>query len=181
MSDNALTPSILNELRALRHEVALLKRTPRWRSQAFPTVPLGVVQDFGFTSFNTTSFLDFFRADVNLTAPILQYDIQVTNTYETTAVTSIEWQISAQGYFDTGSGPFTPVVVVDSGSATAAELTAGSGFKQFQGRVDVTDPSFLGPEALFRMVRFDFECKRTGGSGDGAALRMVHPPILRIS
>lgn len=169
-------PDLVTEVLALRKEVELLKRAPRWRGAVLPAVPLQAVRDFGFTSLDTTSYADFFRADVLLTAPILDYDIQTWNFWESSAVTSIEWRITAGAYFDDGS-PFSTVTVA-SGSSSAATWSGGA--EQFSAQVDVTSASLLGPAALFRLVRFDFECKRTGGSGDGAALRLVRPPILRI-
>lgn len=178
MGDQALTPNLVDEIAALKAEVALLKRAPRWRGQTFPVVPLGAVRDFGFTSIDSTTFVDLFRADVLLTAPILEYDIQTANRYESTPVTSIEWQITAQAYIVEGTGFKSPVTVA-SGSSDSGSWD-GSGDEQFSDTVELTTSALLGPEALFRLVRFDFECKRTGGSGDGAALRMVRPPILRI-
>jgi len=178
MVDKALQPNLMDEIRTLRKELDLLKRVPRWYEQAFPTVPLGAVRDFGFTSLDSTSFVDLFRADVLATAPLLDYDIQTTTRYESTAVTSIEWQITGTVYFIDGDTPVTTAVLAsgDSDSGT----WDGSGDEQFQGSVDITDSSLLGPGAMFRLIRFDFEAKRTGGSGDGAALRMVRPPILRL-
>lgn len=170
---------LLTEVQDLRAEIELLKSAPRYRGTVLPSVPLGAVRDFGYTSLDATSFADFFRVDALLTAPILEYDLQTTNFYESTPVTSIEWQISAQGYFseDGTTSGFTSFVVLASGSSSASTWSGGA--EQFQGQVDVTDPSLLGPAALYRTVRFDFECKRTGGSGDGAALRFVRPALLK--
>jgi len=166
-------PDLIQEIQALREELDLLTATTRWRGVTFPSVSLGVQRDFSFTSFDTTSFLDFFRSDVLLTAPLLDYDLQTWNFWEATAVTSIEWQITASHYFDPGV-PVTTAVV-----ASGQSLAPGDA-EQFQGTVDISDPSNLGPAALFRFVRFDLEAKRTGGSGEGAAIRWVRPPILRI-
>jgi hypothetical protein len=167
-------PSLVGEIQSLREEIELLKAAPRWRTVTFPAVPLGNPENQGFNTIDTTTYEDFFRADVLLTAPILNYDIQVSNAWETTAVTSIEWRIQAGAYFTDGS-PFS-FVTVDSGQW----LAAAPAITQFSDFVDLTDPSLLGPAALFRLVRIDFEAKRTGGSGPGAGLRLVRPPILRI-
>ena len=171
MVDSSLPPDIMDEIRALRTEVELLKRAPRWRGAVLPFVVLGAVRDFGFTSFDVTEFADFFRCDTVITAPIFDYDIQTTDFYATTTPTSVDWQITATPYFDPGGGDFSPVVIASGTSA---------GTTQFSGTVDLLDPAALGPAAMFRFARFDFECKRTGGSGDGAALRLVRPPLLRL-
>ena len=169
--DSTLTPNLIDEITKLRREVDLLKSTNRWRATVMPFVPLGAVRDFGFTSLDAASYTDLFRCDTLVTAPVLDYDIQTTDVYASSVPTSVDWRITGTVYFTESGGDFATVVLA-SGS--------GSGTPQYQGSVDLLDPSALGPEAMFRLTRFDFECKRTGGSGDGAALRLVRPPLLRL-
>ena len=177
MAEQSLTPNLMDEFNALKQRVKLLESAPRWRSNVIPWVYTnGAVRDFGFTSLDTTTFNDVFRVDCVLTAPILDYDLQTWNNWESTAVTSIEWQISCTVYFIDGDTPVTGPTVVASGDSDSGTWSGGA--EQFQGSANIVD--FMGPGAMLRMCRFDVQIKRTGGSGDGAAIRLVRPLQLRL-
>lgn len=164
MIDPALPPDFIAYVKDLEARITAMERSPRVEAQAFPAVILGAVRDFGFSTIDTTTYSDLFRADVYLTAPILAYDVQLTHV-SGVVPTSIEWQITLHEYF---SGGTTAVVAGGSG-------TIGT---QFQGRVNLLD--FVSVKNMNRLVRFDVEAKRTGGTGD-IGIRLVRPLILRTS
>lgn len=161
-TEPTLSPDVLTDVQRIRQRITDLERSPRYSPRVVASVPLGVRQNSGFETADSTSFVDLFRADVFLTAPILDYDIQLGDFG--TGVTSIEWQISA--HFD------AQVTVVASGT--------GVGTNQFTGKVDMLDASVLGIAARDQLVRIDVEAKRTGGSGQ-AGLRLLRPLAIRIS
>jgi len=160
--DQALTPTLGSDLMALERRITNLERLRQYRPVAVATVITGgAVRDFGFASLNTTSYADVFRADAYCTAPVLDYDLQISDTYGT-SITSIEWQIEA--------------TIISDGSFTTLASGTGTGTDQFMGQVDILE--LMGEEVLNKFLRFDIEIKRTGGSGD-AAIRPTRPMLLR--
>lgn len=158
-----LPPNIIDHIQELEERVRVLERAPRYVGQSVPAVPLGAVRDFGFSSIDATSYTEVFRSDVWLTAPILDYHIQTSDVWATSAPTSIDWQITA--YDESNASYF-----VSAGSSGTPQ--------EFFGTRDLT--TIIGPEVLFRPVRIDVEVRRTGGAGD-AAIRLVRPLIIRTS
>lgn len=159
--DPALAPNLLAVISGLEARIRTLERAPRYFGQSVTAVPLGAVRDFGYSSIDSTSYTEVFRADVWVTAPTLDYDIQISDAFSTSTPTSIEWRIQ---------------VTDEQSTAAVAASGSGTGADQFSATVDVTD--FLGAAILYRPLRIDLEIKRTGGSGD-VAIRQVRPFILR--
>lgn len=164
MAEVALTPDFIGYVRELERRVKALESRLTQTPSSIPAVPLGAVRDFGFSSLDVTSYTDVFRADVYVSAPFLDADMQVSTAYGS-GITTVEWQINAQN-LSTGSG-FTVVA-------------SGGGAHGTQDQVTVDLRTVLGADVLFKRVRFDVEVKRTGGSGD-AAVRLVKPLTLRVS
>lgn len=91
----ALSPDLSAHLSELVQRLRVLERAPRYVGQAVAAVPLQTARDFGFTSADTTTYKDMFRADVWATGPILDYDIATSDSWVTSAPTSIDWQLVA--------------------------------------------------------------------------------------
>lgn len=159
--DPTLQPDLGAVISALEARIRTLERAPRYYGQVVTAVPLGAVRDFGFSSIDSTSYTEVFRADAWLTAPVLDYDLQISDAYSTSTPTSIEWRLE---------------VTDEHGTATVVASGTGTGTDQFAGTVDLADT--IGAQLLYRPIRIDIEIKRTGGTGD-AAIRQVRPFIIR--
>jgi hypothetical protein len=116
--------------------------------------------ELGFMLRDTTTFNDFARADVWVTAKTFRYDLQL----DPLAAGSMEWQIVAD--------PFTatPTTVIVSGTEAP-----GSSIQR-AGNIDLT--SFFGADVVGAMYSFKVQAKRTGGSG-AVGVRFNTAPILR--
>jgi len=163
MADIVLSPSIIAEINDLKDRVKVLELRRPMTGVAIPVVPLGANRPFGFCSLDVTTFSDCFRCDVMVTAPILDFDVQVTSDFGV-GISTVEWRISGQDFTNDG-----PVLTIATGG--------GVNYTQDQGRVDLRP--ILGADVIFKYVRFDLEVKRTGGSGD-AGVRLVRPLLLRL-
>lgn len=159
----ALTPDRNAQLTSLKRRVAYLERQRPYQPVALPAVTIGEAQGPGFSAVDDTSFNDVFRADVFCTAPILDYDFNVTTAYGT-GITSVEYQLKLIQY-DVG---LTETILATGSTASTVQAAA---------QIDLFD--LIGEELFQQFVRLNVEVKRTGGSGVAAA-RLNKPLLLRV-
>jgi len=159
-----LPPSDTANARTTDTRTFILERRPQFTEMVIPFAWIGgAAQQAGFVSQDTTTLSEAFRSDVIITAPVLQYDFQVTTAYGS-GVTSVNYELK--------------VFAQDSAFATTVLLTGtGNSGDQMQGFVDLFD--VISPDVYTRYASFRLSVSRNGGSGDGAGVRMVKPWLLR--
>lgn len=168
MPDPALPPSDTADLRALTGRVETLERRQQMIPQVLPFAVIGgVPQDSGYQSTNSASYTEITRTDFYVTARYLDYDLQMSSIYATTPPTTMEWKVTA--FFRNVAIPTTILV---SGSDSPGE-------PQHAGFVDLFATAGLGQQVLTEFVSLRLAIKRTGGSGQAAAVRMVKPWLIR--
>ena len=159
-----LPPSDVADSRGMTSRVVVVERRPQYQEAVIPFAWIGgTAQYAGFVSQDTTTLAEAFRSDVIVTAPVLQYDFQVTTVFGS-GVTSVNYEIKI--YADDGT--FSPTVLL---SGTGADGT------QPQGVIDLF--SATTNDIYTRYVSIRLSVSRNGGSGDGAGVRMIKPWLLR--
>ena len=168
-SDPVLPPSDVVDQRNHTNRLDLITRRPPMTPTVLPFAVIGgTPRANGYQSVDSTTYVEITRTDCYITTRYLLYDLQISDAYRSTAVTSIEWQIIAYWSFNSGIPTTT--------------LASGSGLNdQFSGSVDLFDSIVLGlgQQVLTEYSSIRLQIKRTGGTGEGAAVRMVKPWILR--
>lgn len=166
MNDPALPVSDVADTRALTGAVGTLGRRLQFTPAVIPFAVIGgTPRPSGFQSVDSTTYVEVVRSDCWVTAPLLDYDIQVTDAYG--SATSIDWKIEAQ----------FPL----SATLSTATLATGTGVTgtQFSAVINLFD---LTSELAFsEYLSARLSVKRTGGAGEGAGIRMVKPWLLRAA
>lgn len=158
-----LPPSDTADTRSQNTRTGQLERRPQFTQAAIPVAVIGgTPRANGYQSVDSTTLVEIFRCDAFITAPAFSYDFQLATVYGS-GVTSINYQIEVRG-----AGHFTDTVVV-SGSGTNGQ--------QILGTVDLFD--LISTDIYTRLGSFRLSVSRNGGSGEGAAVRLDAPFLLR--
>lgn len=164
MSNNPwLPPSDVADTRGNNSRFVVVERRPQYIQATLPHAVIGgTPRANGYQSVDSTTLVEIFRSDAFVSAPVLSYDFQLSTVYGS-AVTSINYQIEVRG-----AGLFTDTVVV-SGTGTDGQQIIGS--------VDLFD--LISDDIYTRLGSFRLSVSRNGGSGEGAAVRLDVPFLLR--
>jgi hypothetical protein len=159
-----LPPSDTANSRVADNRTFILERRSQFMEMVIPFAWVGGTAQFaGYVAQDTTTLSEAFRSDVIVTAPVLQYDFQLSTAFGS-GVTSVNYEIK--------------VYASASEFATTVLLTGtGSSGDQLAGYIDLF--SAVGPDIFTRYASFRLSVSRNGGSGDGAGVRMIKPWLLR--
>jgi hypothetical protein len=156
----AFEPNLIFDIRNLEDRVTEIERTQRnYLVQTAPVVTVnGWPRADGFTSTQSTSFLNMMRGDQVASAPVLGYDLQWSTLNAavgfdppTVAPTSIDWRIRVFSYV---TSTYTTLI-------TSNETASGA---QEAGFLDLFD--LLGEDIYNQLIRIDVDLKQTGGTAD---------------
>lgn len=159
-----LPASDVADSRGNNSRFVVVERRPQYQEVVIPFAWVGgQAQQAGFVSQDVTTLSNAFRSDVVITAPVLQYDFQLTTVYGV-GVTSVNYQIEVLS----PAGEFATTILLSG---------TGVGGDQPAGYIDLFDA--VSPDIYTRYASFRLAVSRNGGSGDGAGVRMVKPWLLR--
>lgn len=159
-----LPPSDVADTRGNNSRFVVVERRPQYQEMVIPFAWIGGVPQFqGFYAGDFTTLTEFFRSDVIVTAPLLQYDFQLSSAFGV-GVTSVNYEIKVFAE----NGEFATTVLLSG---------TGAGGDQISGYVDLF--ATISPDVYTRYASFRLSFSRNGGSGDGAGGRMIKPWLLR--
>lgn len=166
MNDPTLPPSTVADQADADQRAAALSRTPRAVPTTVPAlITGGNPRDTGWWSTANTAYTEMARFESYVSARYLWYYLTLTDAYRTTIPTSIEWKIDVEWIY---SGDPT---------ATLASGSVGTGTTSVSGVVDLL--TAIGQNANTQLGSFQLSIKRTGGTGDAAAVRIPQLWVLR--
>jgi hypothetical protein len=165
MIDPALPISEVADTAAVTGHLTTITRRLQFTPVVMPYAVIGgTPRPDGYQSVDSTSYYEIFRVDGFLTAPYLDYDIQVADTWGSSTPTSIDWKIEA---------------VFQSAVVPTLVSGSGPGGTQFAAIVNVLT---LVSEVIYsEFMSLRLSVKRTGGAGEAAAVRMVKPWMVRAT
>lgn len=165
-TDPALPPSDVVDVRSIAGDVGRITRRAQYTPTTIPSLAIGgTPRDSGYQSTSSTSYVEMFRADCYVSAPYLAYDIQTSDAYAGTPPASVEFEITATTPYNASLPASTTLV------------TSGGAVGEYAATVDLR--TLISPLVIGEYLSLRVTVKMTGGTGDGAGIRMVAPMALR--